>query len=354
MFKTKLLYLVLLAVMLLPLSLFATPKLMFAATIIRHGNRTPYYILKKDAYDWKLGPGQLLPIGMHKEHLLGVKLRNLLIKKEHLIPENYNGKLMYVWSGTGDRILMSAESLLSGLYPLGTGPKLTNGKPALPSGFQPIPIHTEPTSSNSLINENNVKSKEFNELLNKFSYTQQSWIDINKKYEKDFPRWSKIFGQKITNLADMLPIGDNMHVRMLYDIPLPKGISKKEAQNLSWLNLWAETQQYKPKIVGKFMAGPFLKNLAKYMKNSINGKIKIKYVLYSAHDSNLIGVMSAFGKPLDATTYPPYASNINFLVYEDNGEYSVKITYLDEVWNISNSKDGVCSLKEFFKIVNSI
>ena len=340
--------------LLLPAAIFAKDKLIFAATLIRHGDRTPYYALKKDVHDWKLGLGQLTPIGMHEEHQTGANLRKLIIDKYKLLPLVYDNNLMYVRSGDCDRVLMSAESFLSGFYPLGTGPVLGNKKPALPERFQPIPIHTVPITKDNIINPNSVNPDKFNELVNKYSYTMPSWIEMNKKYQAQFARWSKIFGQKITSLAPIIMIGDNLNVRRIHKVPYPKGITEKEAKTLAWLSLWGETQQYLPVEVGVFQAKHLLKQIADDMGSAIHGKENYKYILYSGHDSTIIGVMSAIKEPLNAATYPPYASNINFMLFRDNDKYTVRIVYNDHKNNLPDSGQTSFTLEQFIEMTKQM
>jgi len=347
--------LVLSSVMLFSLAVFAKTtetdttgnKLVFAATMIRHGNRTPYFYLNDDLKIWGLPEGYLLPQGMHKELELGRKMRRFLVMDEKLLPSQYNPNDVYVLSDDCPRVLLSANCFLFGLYPPGTGPVLPDGKPAMPYKYQPIPINAAPETINTIISENKVKSAEFNQLLDKYSYTQPQWLELNKKYEKDFAKWGKIFGIKISNLGDALPYLDNMGVREMYGKPLPEGISKEEAKDVFRLNLTATALRYQPKELGVFMAGPFYKDLVQHIKENISGKSSIRYTLYSAHDTNLLGAMSALGKPLDGKTYPPYAAYINYLVYDNGGKYSVEVTYMGK-------KVATYTLDEFYSMVDKM
>jgi len=319
---------------------YANSKLIFAATMIRHGDRTPYQLLQKDPIPWAQGAGQLLPLGMNKEYLLGTKLRKLFITENHLLPNHYNAKTMYVWSGSGDRILMSAESFLVGLYPV--GPNLPGTKnPALPHAFQPIPIHTTPVKEDAIINNNVVQKTDFDDALKQYSYQQAAWTKrvAEAKTNHDFARWTAILGQPITNLADMIPLGDNINVRMLNHVSLPtdpdtgKPITQAEGKSLAVLSKWGEMQQYAPKPVGCLVSIPFFQDLSQHIQAAKSAKSQIKYVLYSAHDSNLLGVMSALGKPVNgkAYPYPPYAAHINFLVYKKKNQYTLTITYMGKL-----------------------
>src|SRR3990167_2889333 len=121
---------------------FATEHLIFAADLIRHGDRTPVDEVPAAPHVWKEGLGELTAEGMNQEFQLGVALRKRYVEQTHLLPPQYDVKTLMVRSTDFNRTLMSAESLLYGLYPLGSGPRLlSSGQTALPQAFQPIPIH---------------------------------------------------------------------------------------------------------------------------------------------------------------------------------------------------------------------
>lgn len=127
---------------LLPTIALAQEKLIFAVDIIRHGDRNPIEDFPADPFPWPQGLGALTPLGMQQEYQLGISFRKLYIDKYHLLPAHYDIKTMQVHSDTSNRTIQSAESLLYGLYPLGTGPKISN-QFAVPAGYQPIPIFTD-------------------------------------------------------------------------------------------------------------------------------------------------------------------------------------------------------------------
>lgn len=134
-----------------PSLLFAEDTLIFAVDIIRHGDRTPIVPLGSVNYQWQEGPGQLTAEGMQQEYKMGLLFRKKYVEQEHLLPDHYEPGTMYVRSTDYDRTLMSAQSLLMGLYPPGTGPNSSDSIPALPHAFQPIPIFSAPSKSDEVI-----------------------------------------------------------------------------------------------------------------------------------------------------------------------------------------------------------
>lgn len=127
-----------------------TEKMIFAVDVIRHGDRAPIEAIPNAPWTAPLPLGHLSPVGMQQEFQLGEKFRDRYVKQFHLLPEHYSAEEMFVRSSDIDRTLISAESVLLGLYPPGTGPSVS-GKPALPASYQPVPIHTKPRAEDSLL-----------------------------------------------------------------------------------------------------------------------------------------------------------------------------------------------------------
>jgi lysosomal acid phosphatase len=112
----------------------------FSVVIHRHGDRSPVDCLPlavdADCRYWADdGYGMLTDMGMDQLHNLGVNLRQRYVVDFGMLNATYQREDVSVRSTDYDRTLMSANSLLTGLYPPGTGP-LTGDQ------LQPVPIHT--------------------------------------------------------------------------------------------------------------------------------------------------------------------------------------------------------------------
>src|SRR3989338_4890252 len=140
---------------------------------------------------------------MRQEHELGRQFRKRYIEQTHLLPPHYQHGTMYVRSTDYERTLMSAQSLLTGLYPMGTGPNLPGSSlPTLPNAIQPIPIHTIPKDLDDLlIAEHNVT--EFNAAEEKYIYPSLAWKKKTSEVSSDFARWQAATGVKINTLDDV-------------------------------------------------------------------------------------------------------------------------------------------------------
>ena len=114
---------------------YSQGKLVFMSMITRHGDRAPFANIEKANYDWGTSLSELTPIGMNQEYNLGKQLRERYIEQFKLLPKHYQNQSISVLSSHTNRTVESAQSLLMGLYPAGTGPMLADGQPAIEGGF---------------------------------------------------------------------------------------------------------------------------------------------------------------------------------------------------------------------------
>lgn len=298
-----------------PSLLFAEDTLIFAVDIIRHGDRTPIVPLSSVNYQWQEGPGQLTAEGMQQEYKLGLLFRKKYVEQAHLLPEHYEPGTMYVRSTDFDRTLMSAQSLLMGLYPPGTGPNIFDSIPALPHAFQPIPIFSAPSKSDEVIVQH-VPSTERLKLLAQYVYATKEWQEKNHELRDKYPLWSAFTGIPIKNLADLELLGDALYIHQI---------------------------AYSTKL---------MTNIAHYLNDGSQKKSKLKYVLLSAHDVTIASAMSFLGAPLEIA--PPYASNLNFSLYEHSANYFlVKVTYNGNPVPIPACGGTTCDLEQFTHLINT-
>lgn len=332
----------------------ADKELVFSSVLFRHGDRTPTKALDKNAYAWKNGLGELTPLGMRQEYELGSYLRKRYVNEYKLIPKEFDVNLIYVRSSDVNRTLMSAESLLYGLYPLGTGPLLENGEAALLNRYQPIPIHTVDKTEDKLLQTNKIYEKLIKKLRHKYVYKTEVWKQKEETLKPFFEMWSEVSGLKIDKLKESKAFASDMFIRSLYNIPLPKEIETKEQREIILpLASWIHAQQNKPQIIGYLESRDFLSQLLKTINDSLTDISKYKLYLYSAHDTNILAVMSALGVPLDEN--PHYASYMAFEVYKTEEKYYIKIIYNNEDVKLPiDRKDDFYEVERFIKYYNKI
>lgn len=335
-----------------PTLLFAADKLLFAIDLIRHGDRTPFTFLPTVDYQWKEGPGQLTAEGMNQEYNLGMAFRQKYIEQTHLLPENYESGTIYVRSTDYDRTLMSAQSLLMGLYPPGTGPN-TSEPPtsALPHAFQPIPVFSAPHHIDDVIVVD-LSAKEHRELMERYVFSTPAWQQKNNELKDNYPRWSNVTGIQINNLEDILKLGDTLIVHQAHNAPMPVGLSTADIQTIIAANNWALAAMDGPQQVGIIYNSKLMLHISDYLKNGSKPNAKLKYVLLSAHDTTLSRTLSFLDAPL--STPPRYASNVNFSLYESgSNQYTVKVSFNGNPVVIPACGGSACELHQFIQLVKS-
>ena len=328
---------------------FAEGQLIFAIDLVRHGDRTPLISSSDIQKIWPQGLGQLTPKGMRQEFDLGTAFRERYVKQQHLLPKYYDTKTMIVRSSNVTRTMMSAQSILLGLYPLGTGPLLSDGTKALPEGFQPIPINTVPPEQDSLLLPKQDK-KQYKQLLDKYILNNPEWIKKDLELQPNYKAWSEIFNLNISNLVDLISVGDRLYIEGLYGIPSPSGLDKKTAQTIVDAGQWA----FLHIINHPQYALTFGTELAVKIKDELYSATKqdkpLKYMLFVAHDTTLAAQLNILGQTLD--DLPPYASNLNYSLYDmGNSHYKVKVTYNQKPLFIRACGGTSCDLDEFAKVV---
>lgn len=329
---------------------YAEQKLIFAIDIVRHGDRTPTVIIPKDRYNWPNGPGELTPLGMQQEYMLGGNLRKLYVYKYKLLPKHYDSQVMYVYSSDFDRTLMSAQSLLLGLYPLTTGPRIKDKNPALPQLFQPIPIHTTSNiESKLLVPEAN--QPEYDEMIKKYTITTGAWQNLSTQNQINFQKWSAKTGLTINSLNQLIPLSDNLYIRYKNDIPVPTGISNQDRDQIIKLGQWAQISIFKTPEVSYYSSINLRQVIINYLYNATISSSKLKYVLFLAHDSTIMAFMNSIDNQLDAI--PPYASDLKILLFSvGNKKYGIKLEYNGKHILLPWCKNTDCSLDQFITILD--
>ena len=352
--KTKtLLFLILIsAITISPIALAEHPqekkKLIFAIDVIRHGDRTPIIEIPKAPHHWSTGLGQLTPLGMLQEYELGQKFQHRYIDQEKLLSRVYQPGTLYVRSTDVDRTLMSAECVLMGLYPPGTGPFLHPAFLmnwfALPYGFQPIPIHTAPQDHDALLIPRH-STEEIKQSIEAIPECQEK----EKELQPHFAAWSEATGLSIHDLLDVERLGDALHIYQLKHIAMPKGLSHEDINTI----LKADEIIFKKSITSvQESGGKLLSEISHRLEQAAEKKSSLKYALYSGHDSTIMSLLTTMGASIKEI--PHYASDLNIALYEkENHHFEVQITLNDYPVQLRGSMSGTYSLQQFLALVST-
>ncbi len=323
---------------------FASEQLIFAVDLVRHGDRTPTKLLPKHPHHWQLGLGELTPLGARQEYKLGTVLNSLYIKQYHLLPKSFKQQYIFVRSSDNNRTLMSAESLLLGLYPLGTGPLLTDKVAALPGAFQPVPIHTEARKNDSLLEANHVYHKQYRHLLETTVYNQKDWLEMAKQRHKQLQRWSKLSGLNLTDLKQVTTLATNLKIRSNDGVALPTGFTDQDVTQLNALSDWIKAKKYGSPATAHLIANNLLHTIKEQIDNAINNKSSLHYVLYMAHDTTIQSALSVLG--ISLLHSPPNAADLRLLLFKADDKYIIQVFYNNHLLQIPGCKKA-CPWKKF-------
>jgi hypothetical protein len=331
----------------------AQETLIFALDLIRHGDRTALQTLPKAPYQWPAGLGQLTAEGMQQEFQNGMRFREKYIDHAHLLPAHYKNNTLYVLSTDFDRTLMSAQAVLLGLYPLGGGPLLSQtGKPALPGAYQPIPIHSNQGETDDLFITDKDK-EQYKQLVEKYVFTRADWQETTRSLQKKFPLWSEATGLTLTNIHELITLADTLFIYRIHHIAMPPGLRAADIQQIIAVGRWGFVTAYQTPEIGTRVGQPLLAKIADYLQHASQHKTSLKYVLFSAHDSTIMSLMTTLHVPL--TEPPPYAANVNFALFARGFEnYVVKATYNGSPLIIPGCEREVCSLAQFMRVAHAV
>lgn len=323
--------------------------------LFRHGDRSPIRAYKNDIYkesDWPQGFGQLSAMGMQQEYELGHYFKQQYVDTAFM-NASYRRQEVYVRSTNYDRTLMSAYSVLAGLFPP-IGDQVWS-KEDVPN-WQPIPVHTKPKDEDYLLHTDTEcpKYTEYhdnymkdNEIVKK---TVQSNRDLYKYMSENAgeePTWDGM-GQVLDPIFCQYVSNYTMPAWVMVNNTLERLIELTDVY----------TRVAVPAAVAYLKGGLLVGEMIDHMENkSATKDSQQKMYLYSAHDSTVIALLRTMGIFNDRK--PQYTACVIVELHEPiKGDYIVRILYKNEtgsepyILKLHNC-DSLCPLKLFHQIMNS-
>ena len=359
-------------------SSLAKEKTVFLLILFRHGARAPGEYLNESLHlDYILEKrgnlGELNPTGRRMHYALGLRNREIYIKKKHFLSEKFDPHEILVYSTNINRTLESAACHLQGLYPFNTGEELTEQQKskssppvrlsskvkseldkiknnALPSKMSLVPIR--------MINDNERKInvlvgcyKKVVEIIKNNSKNYENIIvnTYKKFYETYGPTLNKIYGKEtvikedfISSFCDAFIAGAAENKKM----EIFNEINKEELLNTCF-ELNSIMFKYimagdKENVVATLEVSELLREFIHYMKQRVDADInnediqknfgdysKPKMIMISAHDTTLSLWEMFFIKVFlnnNVTKYilPKFSAQLTLEVVTDNNTDSSK------------------------------
>lgn len=126
-----------------------------------------------------------------------------------LLGEQYSPNKIYIQSTDTDRTLMSAQANLAGMFP----PTTEQEKWHESIAWQPIPVHTIPHRMDHILSGGKECLK-YNIALKEYMDNSKEVQRIYTEYSEYFPYWSKMTGNNITTIFQVLHHYDTLKVEM--------------------------------------------------------------------------------------------------------------------------------------------
>jgi lysosomal acid phosphatase len=185
--------------------------------VFRHGERTPVVSYPNDIYNetyWSKygGFGQLTQAGMKRHNHFGKFLRD---RYANFLNKYYNRNEVFVRSTDYDRTLMSAYSLLSGLYEPQDYQKWSDNVGSL---WQPIAVHTTDALDDKIFYTNSCPRKD--KLTNQVKNTAE-YKKATADYQDILDVVDKFSGFKNMTINEIWKIADTVFVEKDNNLTLP-------------------------------------------------------------------------------------------------------------------------------------
>lgn len=316
-------------------------EVIFTHVLFRHGERMPLEFYTNDPYkdpsQWPLPPGQLTTAGRLQHYHLGQWLRK---RYNHLLSSTYDENEIYVESTDLDRTLMSAACNLAGLYLPNTTSQLW--EPHI--YWQPVPIHTVPTSidihlgatSTAFCARFNVESERL--------WKSKEIQDLNGKYKAMYEYVTKYAGMTVNDFKSALKVYDALAIEEAYNKTLPEWTKSVYPEPLKEAGLYSFAFPTWTPPLQRLKMGPLLGEITKHFIQKRDGTLKpnCNVWIYSAHDATVAALLNTFGA-FDIH-FPPYAASVLLELREKAGYYYVTVSLLFGFLSSSRLKISVLNI----------
>ncbi|KAI4483702.1 hypothetical protein M0804_007962 [Polistes exclamans] len=289
--------------------------------LFRHGDRTPLHTYLADPYinySWPGGWGALTTKGMRQLYNVGKWIRKTY---GPIVGFKYNSSIVYVRSSDSDRCIMSAQTLLAGLYPPTVEEIFVPNMP-----WRPIPVHTIPRELDDLIT---VKAycPNLENALNQARYNESKRSD--KMLADYYDELSNYTQQPVRTILDVEFLYNVLEIEADHGLELPQWTKKyfnEKMRNLAARSIALLTSNT---LLKRLYGGPLLKEVVNKMQEKIIRENSRRAYFYSVHDITMVNVLRTMGFT-NEWFLPEYGATLIFELHSYyNEDREVKVSYLN-------------------------
>lgn len=325
--------------------------------VFRHGDRTPdnngREMFPNDPYInysfYPTGLGQLTAEGKKHEYRLGKFLRT---RYNDFLGSLYTPNLVVARSSDFERTKMSLQLVLASLFP----PKyLQRWNPAL--NWQPIPMSYTPR-----IDDNIILADECPQFLAEYDRILSSPEGQAKigQFKELMGNLTKLTGKEIKTVEDLYFLYQTFIAESSLGLPLPEWAYDyfPYGQLFDGIVASYKLNNFTP-LIRRLNAGPMIRTMTDNMIAAQNPTVapKTKIYLYSAHETNIAGMLHALGvyKP----HVPEYSSAVIMELQQIEQEYYVKLVYYQGIPPIIKDLtipgcDTLCPFDQFLDLMEDL
>lgn len=335
----------------------------------RHGARSPLDVYAWDQGVWPQGLGELTPEGMRMHYLNGVEFRSRYAGT--VFSDTFYSSQIYVRSTDVNRTIMSAQSQLDGLFPLGPTLNSTQVANAVPpmsvqnlsaiqntlglvsiqGQYQPVPIHVMENQYDHVLVGYKPEvcpaiAQIMNEVQNSPDYlAREASYNASVKAQVE-----QVFNTSNVSFCDAGWIADAVACDLAAGFGVPAGLTDELYAQISAIDSYCNSYEFTEEGA-RLASSEFFKIIIKNFDLAITGMTDLRFSLYSAHDTTLAGFLS--GLRVFNNKNPPFASTLLFELHNEGAIYYVKVIYNDTPQIIPGCDVVMCPYTVFRGILES-
>jgi len=296
--------------------------------------------------------GQLNMRGLQQQETNGQMLRRAYVNRVPFLPTKYSADAasqFYIYSDDIPRTVMSAEALFWGLYPPNSA---SNVADIVNIYTRDLARDIEFANPDVCPRVAQLEAEAYNSSNIKL-YFQQIVMPLVQQL-------AGILGVNVSDLgkSQISELHDCTMAHVCHDAPLPPGYTLSLVAQLEKVKVFVETylNSYPTAAqASRLRIGFLVGEILDWLKSAVDGKQNPKFVLYSAHDTTIMPLLTAYGLNSAVAEWAAYASTIIFELYEVQGQgHAIRMIYDQQEQILPQCGDVLCPWTTFYHVSDAL